>query len=186
MNAEAAPAIGKPAPDFTATAVDGDSVTLSEYKGKIVVLEWNNPGCPFVHKHYDSGNMQKLQSYAVGKGVVWLTINSSASGKQGHMDNALAKDYIDKEKLTATHYILDPAGKIGKLYGAKTTPHMFVIDAKGNVAYMGAIDDNPTPDPAAVKDAKNYVRAAIDDLLAGKPVAVASTQSYGCSVKYAD
>src|SRR5277367_1429252 len=115
MSAQAAPAVGKPAPDFTANAVDGDSVTLADYKGKIVVLEWNNPGCPFVHKHYDSGNMQKLQAYAVSKGVVWLTVNSSAPGKQGHMDAALAKDYIAKDKLASTHYILDPEGAIGRL-----------------------------------------------------------------------
>ncbi len=186
VSAQAAPGIGKPAPDFTGTDAAGFVVTLSDFQGKIVVLEWSNPGCPFVHKHYDSGNMQALQSYATSKGLVWLTINSSAPGKQGHMDAALAKDYIAKNKVAATHYILDPEGKIGRLYEAKTTPHMFVIDANGTLAYMGAIDDKPTPDPASVEGAKNYVRAAIDDLLAGKPVATASTQSYGCSVKYGD
>src|SRR5271156_4983868 len=153
LSANAAPEIGKPAPDFTATAVDGATVKPSDYVGKVVVLEWNNPGCPFVHKHYDGGNMQKLQAYAADKGVVWLTVNSSAPGKQGHMDNALAKDYIDKDNLASAHYILDPEGKIGRMYGAKTTPHMFVIDAKGNIAYMGAIDDQPTPDASTIAGA---------------------------------
>jgi len=182
----AAAEIGKPAPAFTVTAVDGATVKPSDYKGKIVVLEWNNPGCPFVHKHYDGGNMQKLQAYAHGKGVIWLTINSSAPGREGNMGNAQAKDYIASQKIVATHYILDPQGTVGRLYGAKSTPHMFVIDKAGNIAYMGAIDDQPTPDPASLTGAHNYVQGAIDNLQAGKPIAVPSTQAYGCSVKYAD
>ena len=186
LNANAAPAIGQPAPDFTAMAVDGAKVKPSDYVGKVVVVEWNNPGCPFVHKHYDGGNMQALQAYATGKGVVWLAINSGGPGREGNMTNAEAKEFISAQKLVVTHYILDPEGNIGRLYGAKSTPHMFVIDAKGNIAYMGAIDDKPTPDPQSLKGADNYVRDAIDALLAGKPVAVASTQSYGCSVKYAE
>jgi peroxiredoxin len=186
MKAEASPAVGKPAPDFTSDAVDGSKVTLSGYKGKVVVLEWNNPGCPFVHKHYDSGNMQQLQSWATGKGVVWLTINSSAPGREGHMDTKLAKDYIARDKLAATHYVIDEKGTIGHLYDAKTTPHMFVVDTKGNIAYMGAIDDKPTPSRSSIEGADNYVKDAVNELLAGKPVAVASTQSYGCSVKYGD
>ena len=186
LTAHAAPEIGKPAPEFTASAVDGATVSPSFYKGKIVVLEWTNPDCPFVHKHYDTENMQKLQRYAADKGVVWIAINSGGKGKEGSLDIQQARDYISSNHVGVTHYILDPTGTIGKLYGAKTTPHMFVIDASGNVTYMGAIDDKPTPDPTAVTTANNYVRAAIDSLLAGKPVAVASTQSYGCSVKYGD
>ena len=186
VSAHAAVEIGKPAPVFTATAVDGATVKPSDYLGKIVVVEWNNPGCPFVHKHYDGGSMQALQSYATGKGVVWLAINSGAPGREGNMTNDEAKAFITGHKLAVTHYILDPEGNIGKLWGAKSTPHMFVIDAKGNIAYMGAIDDQPTPDPKSLKGAKNYVRNAVDALLAGKPVETASTQAYGCSVKYAE
>jgi peroxiredoxin len=184
--AQAAPEIGKPAPDFTATAVDGATVKPSDYPGKIVVMEWNNPLCPFVRKHYDSGSMQKLQAYAREQNVVWLAVNSGGPGKQGNMDTQQAKDYIAHNHLTVTHYILDPKGAIGRLYGAKATPHMFIIDTRGNIAYMGAIDDRPTPDPASLSDANNYVRAAVDSLGAGKSVAVASTQAYGCSVKYGD
>jgi alkyl hydroperoxide reductase subunit AhpC len=182
--AYAAPTIGQPAPDFTATAVDGKTVKLTDYKGSIVVLEWNNPDCPFVHKHYDSGNMQSTQSYAKSKNVIWLSINSGAPGKEGNITAAQAIDYIAKNKAMPTHYILDPSGTIGKLYGAKSTPHMFVIDAKGNLAYMGAIDNKATADSADIAKATNYVKAAIASLIAGKPVAMASTQSYGCSVKY--
>ncbi len=186
MAANAAPELGKPAPDFTATAVDGATVKPSDFAGKVVVVEWNNPGCPFVKKHYDTGSMQKLQSYATKKGVVWLTVNSGAPDRQGNMTTEQAKEFITAQKLASTHYILDPEGSIGKLYGAKSTPHMFVIDKKGNIAYMGAIDDKPTTDPESLKGAKNYVKAAVDSLLAGKSVETASTQAYGCSVKYAD
>jgi len=184
LTAHAAPETNKQAPEFAVTAIDGVKVDLVAYRGKIVVLEWNNPGCPFVHKHYDSGNMQKLQAYAQQKSVVWLTINSGAAGKQGSMDAAQAKAYVAINKATPTHYILDPRGTIGHLYDAKTTPHMFVIDSLGNIAYKGAIDDQPTPDPTSLVKAHNYVRLAIDSLLDGKPVLMASTQSYGCSVKY--
>ncbi len=186
MSAHAAAEIGKPAPDFTATAIDGATVKPSDFAGKVVVLEWNNPGCPFVHKHYDGGAMQKLQSYATGKGVVWLTVNSSGADREGSMSNDDAKTFFKAQHLASTHYILDPEGTIGKAYGAKSTPHMFVIDAKGNIAYMGAIDNKPTPDPASLEGARNYVREAVDALTAGKTVATASTQSYGCSVKYSE
>ena len=183
---QAAPEIGKPAPLFSAKSIADMPVNPSFYKGKIVVLEWNNPDCPFVHKHYDTENMQKLQQYAGLKGVVWIAINSSGPGKEGHLDNMQARDYIENNRLTIANYILDSDGTIGKLYGAKTTPHMFVIDQKGNLAYSGAIDDKPTPDPDTVKGARNYVREAIDALVANKPVAVKTTQSYGCFVKYAN
>jgi peroxiredoxin len=184
--ASALPELGKPAPDFTTTAVDGAQVKPSAFLGKVVVLEWTNPGCPFVEKHYRSNNMQKLQAYAVDKGVVWLSVNSSGPNREGNMLTDQAKEYVIAAKVASSHYILDPEGKIGKLYGAKSTPHMFVIDAKGNMAYMGAIDDKPTTTPESVMGAKNYVKLAIDSLLAGKPVETASIQAYGCSVKYAD
>ena len=183
-DANAAVEVGKAAPDFTATAISGKEVTLSGYKGKIVVLEWNNPDCPFVKKFYDVGAMQKYQADATAKDVVWLSINSSAEGKQGHLDTASAKASLTEKKAAPSEYILDPKGEIGHLYGAKTTPHMFVIDKEGTLAYAGAIDDKRTPSSGDIEGAKNYVSAAIDALTAGKEVEVASTQAYGCSVKY--
>lgn len=180
----AAPEAGNPAPDFTAADASGKTVKLSDYKGRVVVLEWHNPECPFVKKHYGSGNMQKLQSYAQGQQAVWITVNSGAPGKQGAMTPAEAKAFVEKHKLAIDHYIADPEGKIGKLYDAKTTPHMFVIDKDGNVAYMGAIDDRPSADPKDIAAATNYVRAALDALKSGTPLVMTSTQSYGCSVKY--
>jgi peroxiredoxin len=178
--------VGKPAPAFEVKDIDGKAQSIAQYKGKIVVLEWNNPECPFVKKHYGSGNMQKLQEYALSKGVVWLSVDSSASGKEGYMDEAAAKAKITEVGAHDTAYILDHEGELGKLYGAKATPHMFVVDDKGNLAYEGAIDDKPTPDPEDIKRADNYVKDAIDALQAGKPVAVAQTRAYGCFVKYKD
>lgn len=186
LAAHAAPEIGKPAPDFTGTSIEGKTVKLSEHKGKVVVLEWHNPGCPFVKKHYDGGNMQKLQGYAKGKDVVWMTINSGAEGKQGNMTAAQAKEMFEVNKLASSHYILDPEGTIGKLYEAKTTPHMFVVDAKGNLVYMGAIDSNSSADPKTIEGATNYVRAALDAIATGKTPKVTTSTAYGCSVKYAD
>lgn len=186
LPAYAAPSIGQSAPDFTATgALSGKSVTLSSYKGQIVVLEWTNPDCPFVRKHYGSNNMQTLEQYARDKNVVWLSINSGAAGREGSMDAAQAKAKTTETHAVVSDYILDADGKIGNLYGAKTTPHMFVIDKNGMLVYMGAIDDKPTANPADIASAHNYVRDAIDSTIAGKPVEVSSTQSYGCSVKYA-
>lgn len=176
--------VGKPAPDFLVKNIQDRTESLSQYKGKIVVLEWNNPGCPFVHKHYDTRNMQNLQQYAYSKGVVWLTINSSAKNKEGNLDEAGAKSYIVDNKGQALSYILDPSGTLGHLYGAKATPHMFVIDPNSILVYEGAIDDKPTPDKADLAGAHNYVKAAIDELLAGKQVSVPQTRAYGCSVKY--
>lgn len=178
--------VGKPAPAFSVKDIDGKEQTLAQYKGRIVVLEWNNPGCPFVKKHYGSGNMQQLQQYAVSKGVVWLTINSGATGKQGFMDAAAAKAKIAQLGEHQTAYIVDPEGTLGKLYGAKVTPHMFVVDKSGMLAYEGAIDDKPSPDAEDVKSADNYVRNAIDALLNNKPIIIANTIAYGCSVKYKD
>lgn len=179
-----APIVGQPAPDFTATDITGAPVKLSDLKGKIVILEWNNPECPFVLKHYDTKNMQRLQEGATEQGIVWLSINSSAAGLQGNLDDAKAKEYIEKVGAKPSHYILDPKGEIGNLYQAKTTPHMFVIGKDGVLAYAGAIDDNPTPRHETVETAKNYVTAAISALSENRPVEVATSQPYGCGVKY--
>lgn len=182
--AMAAPEIGKPAPEFMANDTNGQHVMLSELKGKTIVLEWTNPDCPFVHKHYDGGNMQALQAEATKDGVVWIAIDSSAKGKEGNYSaEELNKIYIDK-KSAQSHLIIDESGNIGKLYDAKTTPHMFVIDQNGILVYQGAIDDKSGFDAEENKTAKNYVRAALADLKAGKPVEVSSTKSYGCGIKY--
>lgn len=180
----AAPEIGKAAPDFTATDSNGKEHKLSDFKGKIVVLEWNNPECPYVKKHYDAKNMQKLQEEETAKGVVWLTVNSGAEGKQGHLTGDAANAYIADKGAKPTAYLLDGKGEIGKAYDAKTTPHMYVIDQSGNLAYEGAIDDNDSANPADASTAQNYVSAAIDALEAGKPVETSKTKPYGCGVKY--
>ena len=180
----AAPKIGAPAPAFTATDINGKTHSLADYKGKTVVLEWNNPDCPIVYKHYNSGNMQSLQKSATKDGVVWLTVNSSAPGTQGNMPPKVAKEVMAKQQAAPSAYILDPKGKIGRLYEAKVTPHMYVIDPKGTLVYMGAIDDKPTANPEDIKTAKNYVTAALASVKAGKPVAESATKPYGCSVKY--
>lgn len=176
--------IGKPAPAFTATDSNGKAHTLSDFIGKTVVLEWTNHECPYVRKHYDTNNMQDLQKDATGKGVVWLSIVSSAQGKQGYTTGEEANKIIAKEKSAETARLLDPTGAIGTVYGASTTPHMFVIDPQGIVVYAGGIDDQPSVSHSTVKTAKNYVKAALDDLAAGKPVAVATAKPYGCNVKY--
>ena len=176
--------VGAPAPGFSLTDQNGRTVKLSDQKGKIVVLEWNNPECPFVRKHYDSGNMQKAQAAAKRDGIVWLTINSSAPGKQGNVNAAAAKSLVSKEKSDATSYLLDPSGTVGKLYDAKTTPHMFVIDKSGTLVYAGGIDDKPTANKADIATARNHVLAALADLKAGRKVAVQTSRPYGCSVKY--
>ena len=178
--------VGHPAPAFKVDDIAGKEQSLDKYKGKIVVLEWTNPECPFVKKHYGAGNMQTLQQYATAKGVVWISVNSSAKGKEGYLDAAAAKANGAEVKSHPTAYIIDPEGTLGKLYGAKATPHMFVIDAEGILAYEGAIDDKPTPDAADIKAAKNYVKDAVDALLAGKKPEVDQTRAYGCSVKYND
>ncbi len=180
----AAAEVGKPAPDFTATDIKGNAVKLSDLKGKNVVLEWTNQECPFVVKHYKSGNMQATQQKATEGGAVWIAINSSAPGMQGNVTAEQAVKIEEEVGAHETNRILDPSGEIGQLYGAKTTPHMFVIDKEGTLAYAGAIDDKPDADPASVEGAKNYVLAALDDLNAGKPVETPTTASYGCGVKY--
>lgn len=176
--------IGKAAPQFSLNDTKGKTVDLSKLAGKVVVLEWFNHGCPFVKKHYDSNNMQTLQKDYTGKGVVWLSICSSAKGKQGNATAQKHDEDAKAAKASATHILIDEDGKVGKLYGAKTTPHMFVIDKKGVLVYAGAIDDKPGTDVEEIKGAKNYVKAALDEVLKNKPVSVASTKAYGCSVKY--
>lgn len=176
--------VGSPAPDFTLTDCSGKAVSLSNYKGKTVVLEWTNEGCPFVVKHYGSGNMQKLQKDATGKGVVWLSICSSAPGKQGHMTPAEAAKACGEKGSNATAYLLDEDGKVGRLYHAKRTPEMYVINPEGILVYHGAIDDKKSPDPADIASAKNHVASAIEEVLAGKPVSTPTTEAYGCAIKY--
>ena len=176
--------VGKAAPDFTAVDSNGKSHQLSSFKGKTVVLEWTNDGCPYVQKHYGAGNMQALQKAANAAGVVWLTVISSSPGSQGHVDGGAANKLTDSRKAAPSAVLLDPTGKIGKLYDAKTTPHMYVIDPKGNLAYAGAIDDKPTSNQADIKTARNYVTEALTAVAAGKAPAVTTTRAYGCSVKY--
>lgn len=175
---------GHAAPDFTGTDVNGETIKLSDYKGQKVILEWTNHQCPFVVKHYDSGNMQKTQKAATDQGVVWLTITSSAEGKQGYTTPAEAKAIMEETGSHATTRILDPSGEIGHMYGAKTTPHMYIIDEDGTLVYQGAIDSNSSPRQSAIAGAKNYVLAALDELNAGHPVTDATTAPYGCAVKY--
>jgi peroxiredoxin len=178
--------VGKSAPVFTLKDAEGVEHSLAEFQGKYVVLEWVNFGCPFVKKHYGAGNMQGLQAEYTAKGVVWLSICSSAPGKQGYYEGEELKKQIAERKGAATHYLLDPQGGVGKAYGARTTPHMYVIDPAGSLVYAGGIDDIASADPEDIAKAKNYVRLALDELLAGKPVATTASPPYGCSVKYAE
>ena len=177
--------IGTAAPNFRASDVNGRAVSLADFRGKTVVLEWNNPECPTVKKHYESGNMQKTQARAAAAGVVWLTINSSAEGKQGHMSPAEAKALTDSQRTIRTAYLLDPSGAVGRTYGAKTTPHMYIVNSTGALVYNGGIDDKPTQDKADIAGARNHVLAALSELKEGKPVSVPTSRPYGCNVKYA-
>jgi hypothetical protein len=163
--------VGEPAPGFTAVDSNGKQQRLSDYKGKFVVLEWHNQGCPYTRKHYESGNMQRLQKEWTAKGVVWLTVISSAPGTQGFVTPAV---------------LMDPGGSLGHLYAAKTTPHMFIVDPNGTLIYNGAIDDHPTSDQGDIAGSRNYVSAALEQAMNGKPVTEAATRPYGCSVKYKD
>lgn len=182
--ATSAPEVGKMAPNFTAVDTKGVSHQLSDFKGKNVVLEWSNHDCPFVVKHYGSNNMQKLQKEITDTGTIWLTIVSSAVGKQGHVSADEANKIMEDVGAHSTARILDPSGDIGRLYDAKTTPHMFVIDKNGILAYAGAIDSNSSFSPDTIPDATNYVRKAVNSLNAGEPVKTPSTNPYGCGVKY--
>jgi peroxiredoxin len=182
--AVAAPTIGEPAPAFSAIDTAGKTRSLSEFKGKTVVLEWTNDGCPYVKKHYGAGNMQKLQQEAAAGGVVWLSIISSAPGKQGFVDAAGANQLTTSRGAKPAAVLLDPKGDVGRAYEAQTTPHMFVIDKAGTLRYMGAIDDQPTTELASVPKARNYVREALAAVASGGKVAETATDPYGCSVKY--
>ena len=180
----AAPKPGAPAPDFTARTASGETVRLSDFAGEKVVLEWTNADCPFVQKHYGSGNMQSLQRRATADGTVWLSVISSAPGKQGHVSPAQAQALTKDRKAAPTHVLLDESGEIGRAYGAKTTPHMFVLDEEGVVRYQGAIDTIRSTDKADVARADNYVTSALRALREDRAVAVTQSQPYGCSVKY--
>jgi peroxiredoxin len=177
--------VGSPAPDFHGTDSSGKTQSLDEYRGKFVVLEWHNHDCPYTIKHYESGNMQSLQKQWTAKGVVWLTIISSAPGTQGYVDASAENAYMKKMGSKPTAAILDPSGAIGHLYDAKTTPNMFIIDPSGKLIYAGAIDDHATTDTSDIPSSKNYVSTALTEAMAGQPVQTAYTRPYGCSVKYA-
>ena len=176
--------LNEAAPDFTLTDSNGKEHSLSDFKGKYVVLEWINFGCPFVQKHYGSGNMQALQEKYTGKDVVWLAICSSSEGKQGYYPLKEINPELEKRKFKATAYLIDESGEVGKMYAAKTTPHMYIINPDGILLYNGAIDDKPSTNKADIKTANNYVSTMLDNLMAGKKVESQSTTPYGCSVKY--
>jgi peroxiredoxin len=178
--------VGTPAPAFTATDSRGQTESLDQYRGKYVVLEWHNRGCPYTRKHYVSGNMQVLQKEWTTKGVVWFTVISSAPGQQGYVTPDEENAYLAQVHAAPTAVLMDPVGKLGRLYNAKTTPEMFVIDPQGKLIYAGAIDDRPTTDIEDVHGADNYVSDALTEAMAGKPVTTPYTRSYGCSVKYPD
>ncbi|MGA8233523.1 MAG: thioredoxin family protein [Candidatus Acidiferrales bacterium] len=181
-----AASVGQPAPAFTATDTNNNVHKLSDYNGKFVVLEWTNRDCPYTRKHYQSGNMERLQHEWTQRGVVWLTVVSSAPGEQGYVIGGEENAYLAEMKAAPTAVLLDPTGQLGHLYDAKTTPHMFVIDPKGVLIYDGAIDDRATTDVSDIAGAKNYVVQALQEAMAGKPVTVATSRPYGCSVKYKD
>jgi peroxiredoxin len=176
--------VGQPAPAFSATASNGQTYKLSDYRGKFVVLEWHNNGCPYTQKHYNSGNMQRLQKEWTAKGVVWFTVISSAAGEQGYVTAAQENDYMKRMNAAPTAALLDPSGQLGHMYDAKTTPQMVLIGPDGQVLYDGAIDNKPTEDPSSISGAKNYIDAALTEAMAGKPVSMPSSRPYGCSVKY--
>lgn len=185
-SANAAVQTGAKAPAFQVIDSNGKQRHLSEFAGKTLVLEWTNADCPFVQKFYGAGAMQALQKQAAADGVVWLSVISSAPGKQGYVSGAGANTLTADRKAAPAAVLLDASGAMGKAYGAKTTPHMYVIDKKGDLVYQGGIDDKPTPDPTSLKSATNYVTAALSDIKAGKAVAVTTSKPYGCSVKYAE
>jgi peroxiredoxin len=177
--------VNEKAPGFSVVDSNGKTHRLEDFKGKWVVLEWHNQGCPYVKKHYNSGNMQKLQKEWTAKGVVWLTVISSAPGQQGHVTPQQANAYVAEQKAAATAVLLDAAGTMGMAYGAKTTPQMYVISPDGVLLYNGAIDDKPTADVNDVPTATNFLNAALNEAMAGKAVTRATTKPYGCGVKYA-
>jgi peroxiredoxin len=177
--------VGESAPDFRATDSNGQLQKLSQYRGKFVVLEWHNNGCPYTRKHYESGNMQHLQKDWTGKGAVWFTVISSAPGQQGYVTAQQENEYLKQMKASPSAALMDPQGEVGRLYSAKTTPHMFVINPEGVLVYDGAIDNKATTDPADIATAKNYVSQALQEAMTNKPVSIPTSRPYGCSVKYA-
>ena len=181
---QAAAAPGQAAPEFSLVDINGKTQKLSDYRGKYVVLEWFNSECPFVQKHYESGNMQSLQTRYTQKGVVWLGVNSTSPRHSNFRDPVRSQAILKDWKSAPTAFVLDPDGKVGKQYGARTTPHMYVIDPKGTLVYVGGIDDKPSTSPRDIPTAKNLVAAALDESLGGKPVGTPSAMPYGCSVKY--
>jgi peroxiredoxin len=183
--AQAQAVVGQPAPTFSATDTSGKTVSLADFKGKHVVLEWVNPGCPYVVKHYGAQNMQGTQKEATAKGVVWLTINSTAQDHGDYKAPAAMAQWMQQQKAAATATLIDADGKVGKAYGARTTPHMYIVDPKGTLVYAGGIDNKPTSNPADIPGATNHVKVALNEALAGKPISQATTRPYGCSVKYA-
>ena len=182
--AAASPEVGKAAPDFTARTADGKSVDLQSLRGKIVVLEWTNHDCPYVRMHYGANNMQTLQKEAADKGIVWLQVISSPPGKQGYVDGPAAIKLNADRKASPANVLLDPQGKVGMLYGAQTTPHMYVIDAKGTLVYKGGIDSIPSARPDSLPKAVNYVRETLQAVVANQPVPNPSTRAYGCTIHY--
>ena len=182
--AGATPTIGQPAPGFTATDASGKTVSLADFKGKTIVLEWVNPGCPFVQKHYGAANMQATQKDATAKGVVWLSINSTATDAGDYLRPAEMAQWMRTQKAASTATLMDSDGKVGRAYGARTTPHMYIVDPAGKLVYAGGIDNKPSTNPADIAGATNHVKAALNETLAGKPVSQASTRPYGCSIKY--
>lgn len=182
--AAAAASVGQAAPALSLTDTTGKTVSLADFKGKHVVLEWVNPGCPYVRKHYDSANMQSTQKNAVDKGVVWLSVNSTAADAYDYRAPAAMGSWMKEQKAAATAALMDTDGKVGRAYGARTTPQMVVIDPQGRIVYTGAIDSKASARASDIAGATNYVNQALAESLAGKPVSVATTQSYGCSVKY--
>ena len=176
--------VGQPAPTFTATDASGKTVSLADYKGKTVVLEWVNPGCPYVQKHYSSGNMQGTQKDATAKDVVWLAVNSTAPDASDYKAPAAMAQWMQGQKAAATATLMDADGKVGRAYGARTTPHMYIVDPQGKLVYAGGIDNKPTARVADIATATNHVKVALGETLAGKPVSTPTTAPYGCSVKY--
>ncbi|MFY8151817.1 MAG: thioredoxin family protein [Hyphomicrobiales bacterium] len=183
--AQSAARIGAPAPAFEAVDADGKTRKLSEFAGKTVILEWTNHDCPYVRKHYNSATMQTLQKDMAREGIVWLSVISSPVGEQGHVDGAKANELTKSRNAAPAAILLDPNSNVTRAYGATTTPHMYIIDGKGTLAYMGAIDDKPAASAASIEGANSYVRQAVAELKAGKPVSEPSTKAYGCAVKYA-
>jgi peroxiredoxin len=178
--------VGKAAPEFTFTDIEGTQAKLSDFRGKYVVIEWFNHGCPFVGKHYKSDRMQNLQRKYTEAGVVWIAVNSTSDGHDNYRDAAMSRKEAEAKGTSATYIVLDPSGKIGKLYGAKTTPHIFIINPEGEIIYMGAADSINSTDVGDIEKATNYIDQALTEALAGKPVSTSETKPYGCSVKYGE